>query len=278
MIPYHQFKTLGVYYGINVPVWGTMLLIGLIFAVLTGYLEAKRQKLDVKIWFNTILLMGIFGIIGMRLYHFFIVRPTTVCVNTLKELIKPKSGVDSAGGVLGIVAMMYYLIKEKVNIGKYLDTFALSLSVVTMITRIGCHFAGCELGTLTAVPWAILRNGSLRHPIALYYVFSAMAIFLVLYHISRNQKYNLYDGFLFNLFCVLYPLSRVVLDIFRAEPKHIYLGMSIHQIAHLVIAVLAIVMMVYLLMSNKLKPAVRRTRKAVKKSNKLKPIRKINKR
>ncbi len=129
----------------------------------------------------------------------------------------------SSGLLLSLISSYIYLKKNKLDILKYLDVFAIAVPLGHAIARIGCYLIGDHIGKLTNVPWAISLNGS-THPVVLYEIILLLSIFLVLYNLKDK---NLEKGSLFAIYLLSYSLGRFVIDFFRTDP--LYYGLTIAQ-------------------------------------------------
>jgi prolipoprotein diacylglyceryltransferase len=221
--------------GFTLHTWPVTAALASIVFIYLGYREAGLLRLDWKRWIWMIIIGIAFALLGMKLYNLYITRHQGF-IEGIVSLFTLKGGLDSAGGILGVIAIAYYLDRRRLNIGRYLDTLALPGAILIAISRIGCLCARCETGTITALPWAMQYQDAARHPIAIYYILSGLALFAIFLFLRR---FRLKDGTSISLFFILYPLSRVVLDFFRESPPHVILGLSVHQIAYLAMAAVA---------------------------------------
>lgn len=235
MIPYTGFKHLAIL-GFRIPLWGAFQVIAVSLFLFLSYREAKRLKIGIYEWKVMVLLGSITALLGMRLYHLFIVKQGKGIFNTLIKFVTSAHGVDSAGSILGVAAAIAYLKLKRLNIGRFLDTLAFPGTVLIMFARMGCMCALCETGIKTMVPWAIYYNNASRHPVALYYILNGLFMFFV-FLLLRKKRWH--DGFLINVFFIIYPLMRFLIDFLRVFPQHDHFGMSVHQIAYLIIFICA---------------------------------------
>jgi phosphatidylglycerol---prolipoprotein diacylglyceryl transferase len=233
MLPDYNCKTLVTLWGFDIRTWGVVQLIAVGLFVYLAYREARRLKVSIRPWIWMMVIGTVMAVLGMKLYNLFIVKYNGFWRAVIK-LFTMKGGLDSAGGVLGIVSALAYLQKKRLNIGRYLDTLAFPGTVLVTIARVGCACALCETGTVTTVAWGLFYRDAIRHPIAMYYIVSGM-ILIGIFLILRKRRF--WDGFLFTLFLLMYSLSRVLLDFYREIPAHNIGVFSPHQIAYLIISV-----------------------------------------
>jgi len=225
----------------KVPSWGLMVAIAICLAGYVSYRESKRLNLDFIIWRNSSILLLVFGLIGMRLFRFFRDYSFVSIEDAIYELFVYVS-LDSVGGVLGVVAVLLYLRSKQVDVGKYIDSYALSGAVLIIFARFGCLLALDEMGTVTSVAWGVFYDGAIRHPVALYYIMNGLFVFVLLSMLTR-KKVHPYPGFLMNTFFIAFPLIRGLIDFFRETPPTLPIGLDIIQIAYFVVALVSGVIM-----------------------------------
>jgi phosphatidylglycerol---prolipoprotein diacylglyceryl transferase len=234
MLPTFNCKSLGTLFGFDIRTWGIVQLIAVGIFIYLGYREARRLGISIRPWIWMIVIGTILSLIGMRLYHLFIVKYQGLWQGIVR-LVTFKGGLDSAGSVLGIGAAILYIKKKKLDIGRYLDTLALPGAVLVTVARIGCYCAQCETGTVTKAAYGMFYKDALRNPIALYYIAAGLLLIGIILLVRQVRKW---DGFLFTVFLYLYSVSRVFLDFYREIPPHIVFGLSTHQIAYLAISMI----------------------------------------
>jgi phosphatidylglycerol---prolipoprotein diacylglyceryl transferase len=129
-------------------------------------------------------------------------------------------GAAGAGLVLGSVWLA-------VPVGEYLDTVAAGLLVGMGIGRVGCFFAGCCRGRLTASRWGVWssdqRVGARRIPVQL--LESALALTMgILAFVAASQRVWGVPGAVFVAAIATYTLGRQFLLPLRADPRHFRFG------------------------------------------------------
>jgi len=108
---------------------------------------------------------------------------------------------------------------------KVADVFTPGIAIGHAIGRLGCVAAGCCYGreaphgfffTLTYPdgPDAIAPIGIPLYPVQLFEAFTETIIFLFLVWFRRKKKF---DGEIFLLYIILYPILRSILEIFRGD-------------------------------------------------------------
>lgn len=224
-IGYHTIASIGPF---TVTTWGFFVALGFLVGLYLIAKEAKRKDLDIDEAYNLALIVIIAGLIGARLGWFITEGLGTNFVEVLKIW---NGGMIWSGGLIGaIIASFFYIRYKKLNFFKYADAFALGLPLGHAIGRLGCFFAGYHLGKVTTLPWGIMFEGQLRHPMPLYEIAFLVPFFIVLWRIRKDSKF---DGWLFSIYLLGYSTVRFFLDFLRADPT--YLGLTVAQYAALFI-------------------------------------------
>jgi phosphatidylglycerol:prolipoprotein diacylglycerol transferase len=136
---------------------------------------------------------------------------------------------------------------------KTTDIMAPSLALGQALGRMGCFFAGCCYGKTCDLPWAVTftRPDTLApigipiHPTQLYSALSNFIIFLFLFSFRKKKKF---EGQLFWSYVFLYGVTRSIIEIFRGDFRGelVFNVLSISQATGCVMAILAVIMIVYL--------------------------------
>ncbi|MEM7182591.1 MAG: prolipoprotein diacylglyceryl transferase family protein [Spirochaetota bacterium] len=138
------------------------------------------------------------------------------------------------GGLLGglvFVEIAKKILQIKKSTG---DRMVKPLLSGMILGRIGCFLSGVYDGThgkKTEFFLGVdLGDGVVRHPVQLYEIVFLVVLFLFLSYI---EKYNLKNGFLFQLFLASYLLFRFFVEFLKPVPVFVY-GLSFIQITCLV--------------------------------------------
>ena len=150
----------------------------------------------------------------------------------------------------GIVAILIYTRRNKLNTNAWLDIAALAALLGQTIGRWGNFFNQELYGTVTNLPWGItITNVNQRlspyndltqypldttfHPVFLYEsVWTLLGFFLALW-IFRNCKFLLRDGNLFALYLIWYGLGRFAIEALRPDAWTIA-GVAVAQMVSVV--------------------------------------------
>jgi phosphatidylglycerol:prolipoprotein diacylglycerol transferase len=255
--------------GIPVFGYGTMMFVGFsVAAWLAGYrVTAIGQHPDI-IW-DMLMWALIPGLIGARMYY--LIRhgsPEFETSTGLQKLFAAIALWDGGivfygsviGGAAGIIA---FCRLQRVPVIPMLDCMAPSLLVGEAFGRIGCFLYGCCYGGPCSLPWAVrfppdsltfkkmLEKGQvtpddlatpLLHPTQLY---SSAAAFLMAWLLGRYFRRRPFDGAVLSLFAIIYPISRWLLELLRADITPYKSGLKDAQIFSLLLLLAGILGMYY---------------------------------
>ncbi|MBU2523071.1 MAG: prolipoprotein diacylglyceryl transferase [Nanoarchaeota archaeon] len=233
MIPYKTFGELFSIGSFHVQAWGLMVAIGFLIGLFVITLEAKRRKLNLDSIYALVLFLFIGGVLGARIGWILTEAPSNL--SFMDYLNIWNGGMVSFGGLIGgLIFMAIYAYYKKLNMLTYLDVFAIGIPLGHAIGRVGCYLIGDHLGKETVMPWAILMNGQLTHPIILYEIILLLGIFALMIYM-KNKK--LPKGSLFMTYLASYSVGRFFIDFFRVDPT--YLGLTIAQYACIAFIILS---------------------------------------
>ena len=207
--------------------YSIFILLGVIFGVLVVYKEAKKQGMNQELFFNMIFYTAIIAIIGARLYYvlfnldYYLQRPIEIF-----EIWN--GGLAIHGGILaGLIFLIWYCKKHKINTLKLLDIIVVGLILGQAIGRWG-NFFNQEAygGTTTAayleslyLPEFIIHGmyigGAYRQP-TFYYESLWNAIGFVLLLLLRKRK-NLRLGQLTGFYFMWYSFARFMIEGMRTD-------------------------------------------------------------
>ncbi len=246
MIPYFTFTeiNLGI---ITIQVWGLMASIGFLFALFLSLKEAERKNINKDDIWNVMILSLIGMIIGSKI--FYIISNFSELKN-LTEIFNLNWGFSFLGGAsfAGILFFIYTKYK-KINFWKLADTITPGAVAAIIIVRVGCFLIYDHLGKTTDLSWGrIYLDGTVRHPVILYHIISALVIFLVVCYLKKR---HLKSGLLFLYFAICYLAFRFLTDFLRCSDLNIcdthYLDLTYTQWLILILMPFVI----YLLINNK---------------------------
>jgi len=218
------------------PTYPFFLLMAYWAAMWLGARQANKLNIDGDHIYNAGLYGLLSGVIGARLW--FVLSHWENYASDIGQAFSLSRSALSApeGAIIAGLVVLIYLQREKVPFGNFFDAVAPGLALALIIANIGAFLGGEWLGAPSNVPWAIEIVETARHPIQLYEAICSLIILGILLYVS---KYRPWSGFHFWLFVILYGISRLFLEIFRARPAVIgdgYLTVQVIALAGIVVA------------------------------------------
>jgi len=212
----------------NVPTYGLMAALGLIFGLLLIVKLGREQGLDPdKLWNLGLIaiLSGIFGAkILMVLVDFSFYREHPAEIFSLSTL--QAGGVWSGGFLLALIMCIWYMRANRMPVLRTCDVFAPGLALGHAFGRVGCFAAGCCYGRETHVPWAVTFRNPLAHqivdtplnvplhPTQLYEMVLELCNCLFLVWLIRRKKF---EGEIIGTYMIIYGIGRYFIEFFRGD-------------------------------------------------------------
>jgi phosphatidylglycerol:prolipoprotein diacylglycerol transferase len=226
---------------IAIPTYPFSILIAFWVAMSFTARQADQRGLDGDHAYNAGLYGLISGILGARIW--FVLSHWENYAPDLSQALSLSRGALSApeGLIIAGVVMLVYLQRNRVPLGSFVDAAAPGAALALVIINIGAFLGGVNLGAPSTVPWAVDIAGTLRHPIQLYEAAAGLMIFAVL----LVMKFDPWSGFKFWSLIILYGVSRLFLEIFRAQPLLIGENLLAVQVFALISIVVALAVMAY---------------------------------
>lgn len=244
--------------------YGIILMIGVLAAAFLAEREARRRGLKSDIVWDGLIWILIGGVVGARLWHILTPMVTDVdqglttmyyFSHPLEALAVWRGGLGIPGAIIGGVLALYLFCRQKdLNFLVWLDIGAPAVALGQAIGRWG-NFVNQELyGLPTNLPWAIPIDPEHRlpeysqieyyHPLFLYESLFSFANVFILLFIGRRYSDRLYNGDLFLIFLILYPVERFLLEFLRLVPSEVA-GININQTLMAVVALSAIAILLF---------------------------------
>ncbi len=207
--------------------YSIFIFLGVLFAGIVIFREAKKQKINQDFIGNLIFYGVIFGLIGARLYY--------VLFNLDYYLKYPieifeiwNGGLAIHGGLLfGLITVILYTMKYHAKTLKVLDILVVGLILGQAIGRWGNFFNGEAYGAITTLehlqhlglPQFIIDgmyiNGAYRQPAFLYESIWNFTGFIALLMV-RRYKY-LKTGQLTGVYLIWYSVGRFFIEGMRTD-------------------------------------------------------------
>ncbi|MBI2547292.1 MAG: prolipoprotein diacylglyceryl transferase [Candidatus Aenigmarchaeota archaeon] len=193
--------------------YGVMFALGVLVAYYVAKYLARKKGIDEKIISDIAIYIILSGIIGARLLY-VILNLDYFLRNPFDILKIWEGGLAYFGGLIAAIITGYIYVKRKdLDFFLFADLIAIPLVIGHIFGRIGDYLTGGHPGTVTNLPWAILLEGALRHPVVIYEILGLFAILGILFLI----KNRIGKGELFLSYLMLYSVQRFALDFFREE-------------------------------------------------------------
>lgn len=233
--------------------YSIMIVFGMLVAFYIASREIKRLNLNKEFFINLIFYIILFGVIGARLYYvlfnlnYYMANPS--------EIIKVwHGGLAIHGGIIaGILVVIYFCKKYKVNTLKILDICSVSVIIAQAIGRWGNFFNKEAYGPITTqakllsykIPKFIVDNmyinGAYYHPTFLYEsIWNAIGFILMLF--LRRRKYNKI-GEMAGFYMIWYSIGRLFIEQLRQDS--LMLGpVKVAQLVSIILIIIGIIIIV----------------------------------
>lgn len=222
--------------GVFPGIWGAMVALGMIVALVLQALVISADHLALGPWWVVTLVGIAVGIAGAKVWYI-----------VLKRREHLYNGWCIQGFIASApVAAVILLAALHISIGVFLDVTAPGLLVAMAVGRVGCFFAGCCGGPPTASRWGVWssdqRVGARRVPTQLMEL--ALAGILGLGALAVVLVIGPRGGAIFFAGLAAYTLVRQGILYVRAEPRKTRWGGLVTAILAALVLVAAVVLLV----------------------------------
>ena len=245
----------------HVPVfgYGAMLVAGVLSS---GWVASKRAPLadaDPKFAQEMAVWIVLSGVVGARLFHLIQYHgPVYRDCKSLADFVKasvmlPDGGLVLYGGIILAILTYFAMCRtNRINPLRFGDAVVPAVFVGIAFGRLGCFLNGCCFGNACELPWAVtfpqgsvpwtalMNRGFLApdaaqtmslHPTQLYSTINGVVLTIITIAYYRYRKG---DGSVVALSMILYPISRIFLEILRNdELGQLGTGLTISQLVSL---------------------------------------------
>jgi phosphatidylglycerol:prolipoprotein diacylglycerol transferase len=207
------------------PTYGFLVALGTILSLLVCVGTARLLSLDSdKIW-SVALLAIVIALAGSRILLILLYFPRYGMSALAMSLSGARSfGFELAGAATGAVAAAGYALHLGLPMRRTADAFAPGLALGSSVTSIACLEAGCDYGTPTHLPWAVVFSspaampgtplGVPLHPTQIYASLAEFVLFVVLLWLVRRPHR---DGEILGAWLFLGGLSSFLLTFLRGD-------------------------------------------------------------
>ncbi|MBI5729023.1 MAG: prolipoprotein diacylglyceryl transferase [Candidatus Magasanikbacteria bacterium] len=218
MIPYFQYNAILIG-PVPIQVWGLMVALGIVAAVLLMQWLAKKYFLSPEVVLDLTLWCLIPAFIFARLFHVVFYNLDYFLLHPAEIFAVWSGGASSFGGFIGAALGAWLFAKRRKFSWKefvpYCDIAALGLWLGWGIGRIGCFLIHDHLGTLSHFLLSVNYPGGARHDLGLYESILGFVLFII-FALSFQRLVKMRWGLVATLSSLLYAVSRFFLDFLRA--------------------------------------------------------------
>ncbi len=231
--------------------YGLMVWVGLVVGYLALQADMNRRKLPGDP-LNLILLIGIAGLAGSKLYH-LLERPAEFFAHPVKMFFSP-SGFAWFGAFLGgLLVIVLFAVRHRIPLLTMLDACSPAAAIGYGIGRIGCLLSGDgDYGIPTNLPWCmsfpkgLVPTTECVHPTPIYEFLVAVAIFLFLWREAKRSAAGARPaGWIVGEYFILSGIARFLVEFIRINPR-VWLGLSNAQIASAGSVIAGLALLAYL--------------------------------
>jgi phosphatidylglycerol:prolipoprotein diacylglycerol transferase len=238
---------------LTIHTYGFFVALGVASGILLAANMGRAQDMGVQQIMDMGFIMVLWGIVGSRIMY--VLMNISFYLNHPLDVLKIwEGGLVFSGGLIAVViAMIFYLRRQRFSIWKTGDIWAPALALGQSIGRIGCFMAGCCYGKATDLPWGVVftHPRSLAplhvalHPTQLYSVLSGLVVFCVLMVLQTRKKF---EGQIFLWFLILHSTARLFIERFRGDERGLVPGteMTVTQLCTLLILMASVVVLLFL--------------------------------
>lgn len=215
----------------HIPVFGLMMLCGMIAAFIIIAANRKYQPYDEDTLYSMAIVTILSGLVGAKLMY-WAVEWDEIVRNPHFLLESLNAGFVFYGSLIGgALGLLIFTIVKKQTFFSYTDLVLPGFMAGQGVGRIGCFFAGCCYGRLTdswigvTFPAGTAAAGT-RIPTQLMECAFCLICGVALMMVMRKQKrYGLTSA----LYCILYGIWRFIIECFRDDDRGAVGGLSTSQ-------------------------------------------------
>lgn len=215
---------------IAIPGYGVALMVGFLVSMYLAEKNASRFDIPKKKLSDLFPNIILGAVIGARLFHVLVERPSYFLKNPLDAFKIWDGGVTFYGGlIVGFLVVYRFCKKNNISLLNLSDFLITYVALGQGFGRIGCTLAGCCHGIPTDLPWGIaIYNpesatrplGIPLHPTQIYQMLINFSIFFILNWRAKKKKFV---GENLLLYGMLYPIGRSFVEIFRGDSVRGYI-------------------------------------------------------
>ncbi len=205
--------------------YGALVALGFFTGMQWIRFESKRVGLNPDRAMDLFFYIVLAAIVGSRVLYVFASVPDW-WRDPLVFIRFWEGGLVFYGGLIGAVLVsILYARKHAIPFFKIADVFTPAIALGHAIGRLGCIAAGCCYGkpapawfplsfVYPSGPNALAPAGIELYPVQLFESLAEGLIFLFLIWFRKKKKF---EGEVFLLYIIIYPVLRAILEIFRGD-------------------------------------------------------------
>lgn len=188
---------------------------------------AKRQRLNLSMFFNNSLLVALTTLLVSRLTFYLMnlqfYMPTFRLSGLLRFFYIWDKGLSFWGALLGFAIILALLcFKRGESILKWMDTLVIPIGIGIIIANFGQLLDGQGYGSPTNMPWGITYesiNVKYTVPIHPTQIYSMLYIAAILYFLRKYKKHPLFEeeGSTTLTAIFIYALIRFLVEFLRGD-------------------------------------------------------------
>lgn len=234
--------------------YSLIMLIAIISGTSIAYIEIKRQKIDIEFFYDLVFWTIIFSFIGARIYY---------CLFNLDYYLKYpleifktwNGGLAIHGGIIGgLLTIIIYSKKKKINLLKILDIFSVGLLLGQIIGRWGNFFNSEAHGPITTrsalealhIPKFIIDGMKID---GLYYVptflyESLLNLLGLIIILIIRKKVKVKEGQIFSMYFIWYGIVRFFIEGMRTDS--LLLGnIKFAQVISIILVIIGVTLLIF---------------------------------
>ena len=230
------------------------ILLAFVLGYFLALFEAKRHKITSSFISDFLFYLVPICIIGARLYY--VIFSFEDYKDSLIDIFKIwEGGMAIHGGVLfGLVFLIFYTKKHKINTIKFMDIAAVSLVIGQAIGRWGNFFNQEAYGPITTlanlksmhIPDFVIDNmligGNYHHPTFFYESVGCLIIFIIILIVRRFK--NIKNGTVSSIYLIGYGIIRFFIESLRQDSLML-LNIKVAQLVSILFIIGGIGLLIY---------------------------------
>lgn len=236
--------------------YGVFAVVGIFAAAWLIITLGRKRGVEPFDAINIIALLVAGGILFSLFIHFIIFLPERLAY---PSFFRYPLGVVSWGGVAGgFIAALWVSRAWRIPLLSLVDFSLPGVALGFAFGRVGCHFAGCCFGLHYNGPLSLHFTHPLApasgvvQPLFPIQLLSALLLLLLSLVLLRLLYLRLRPGYVLLAYLVLYGAGRFTVEIFRNDPRGVFLKLSDAQWYSLLLLAAAVLLWRHLKRANSL--------------------------